>query len=413
MFHASIKSLVTYLATVAIIKSDVAAVTINDLEPYPADEPGSNGGLDGARIIGGSNVPLNKYPWFTALSYTDSQYVYFQGCGGMLVSPEFVLTAAHCISPEMRNRGSVMVGAYKYPFFPNNNGGQYAEFWNLDGVYEHPDYENEYYGSDNDFALLQLEDSSSVTPVPIDTSGISEGYSTGKGQLWVIGHGNTNYENPYFPERLKHVEVKYVSNNDCTSNPYFYADSQITDNMMCARDPDQDSCQGDSGGPLYDKNNNVLVGVVSFGNGCALPNFPGVYSRISSQYDWIKETICTNSKNPPSYCPSNVNKVSCSDGTLRFKVTKEDGTQKLRNCGWVANNPTNRCTLDGVPSACPSTCNDCNVWECEDSTLRFKIEKDDGSKVTRNCDWVANNDNRCSLYGVPEVCRSTCGFCSR
>ena len=97
------------------------------------------------------------------------------------------------------------------------------------------------------------------------------------------GHGNTNYENPYFPERLKHVEVKYVSNNDCTSNPYFYTDSQITDNMMCARDLDQDSCQGDSGGPLYDKNNNVLVGVVSFGNGCALPNFPGVYSRISSQ----------------------------------------------------------------------------------------------------------------------------------
>jgi trypsin len=64
---------------------------------------------------------------------------------------------------------------------------------------------------------------------------------------------------------------------------YGYDNGEITNNMMCARDTDKDSCQGDSGGPLYDSENNVLVGVVSFGIGCADSNYPGVYARVSSQ----------------------------------------------------------------------------------------------------------------------------------
>ena len=73
--------------------------------------------------------------------------------------------------------------------------------------------------------------------------------------------------------------------------------------MMCAgASGGKDSCQGDSGGPLFDREKELLVGVVSWGIGCGWEGFPGVYSRISAQYDWIKTTICENSNTQPLFC---------------------------------------------------------------------------------------------------------------
>merc|ERR1712110_548984 len=78
--------------------------------------------------------------------------------------------------------------------------------------------------------------------------------------------------------------------------------------MMCAGDTNnggEDACQGDSGGPLYDEENDLLVGVTSWGYGCALQQYPGVYSRISDQWSWIKTTICDNHSDPkPDFCSS-------------------------------------------------------------------------------------------------------------
>jgi secreted trypsin-like serine protease len=62
--------------------------------------------------------------------------------------------------------------------------------------------------------------------------------------------------------------------------------------MLCAREENADACQGDSGGPLYDKTNNVLVGVVSWGNGCALKEYPGVYSRVSIGVRMAYNILC-------------------------------------------------------------------------------------------------------------------------
>ena len=64
---------------------------------------------------------------------------------------------------------------------------------------------------------------------------------------------------------------------------YGYSNGDITSNMLCARDDGQDACQGDSGGPLYDASTKKLIGVVSWGDGCAKPRFPGVYARVSSK----------------------------------------------------------------------------------------------------------------------------------
>jgi secreted trypsin-like serine protease len=90
------------------------------------------------------------------------------------------------------------------------------------------------------------------------------------------------------------VEVPYVDEKTCEDD---YTGYTISEKMICAGEKGKDSCQGDSGGPLvaYDENNSpVLVGVVSWGIGCAYEGYPGVYARVSAFVDWINQTIERN-----------------------------------------------------------------------------------------------------------------------
>lgn len=136
--------------------------------------------------------------------------------------------------------------------------------------------------------------------------------------LSYTGLGITENSQP--SASLKQVEVKYITNQDCSSK-YKYNKNQITSNMICANDKNRDACQGDSGGPLYDKSKNLLVGVVSWGTGkmkmailrirfctmllphddpyvvnyfylgCADAKYPGVYARVSAQVSRILDYI--------------------------------------------------------------------------------------------------------------------------
>ena len=87
------------------------------------------------------------------------------------------------------------------------------------------------------------------------------------------------------PEVLNEVQVTVQTNDQCNSA---YGGG-ITDNMICAADAGKDSCQGDSGGPMVVEENGrfALAGVVSWGYGCAMPEYPGVYARVTAQLDWI------------------------------------------------------------------------------------------------------------------------------
>lgn len=132
----------------------------------------------GPRIVGGSFVKADTYPWFTMLGFNFYDSFWRQKCGGALVSPEWVLTAAHCIDDQIRNNGAVIVGAFQAPYTETDNGGQYMESLSVKAVVEHPKYDSSTY--DNDFALLRLNEKSTITPVAMDSEHISDLYKTGE-----------------------------------------------------------------------------------------------------------------------------------------------------------------------------------------------------------------------------------------
>lgn len=117
--------------------------------------------------------------------------------------------------------------------------------------------------------------------------------------LQAIGLGLTS-ENGPASNNLRQVTVNAIPNPTCDT----LYDGGITDAMLCAgvEGGGKDTCQGDSGGPLFV--GNTQYGVVSFGDGCARPDSPGVYARVSTAYDWLQEQICCNAANPPSSCGS-------------------------------------------------------------------------------------------------------------
>jgi trypsin len=176
----------------------------------------------------------------------------------MLVSPEFILTAAHCIEDDVDDETTkYKVGAVCHRQ-NQNNCGQSSETLIVAERFSHPSYDSA--GWDYDVALVKLAETASTTPVDMDLEGTVNSYNSNS-KLRVIGFGDTNPDEGNYgsvqelPNHLQHVEVSYVPHATCNAN---YG-GIITNNMMCAADPGEGRCRGDSGGPLYDDVNNLLV----------------------------------------------------------------------------------------------------------------------------------------------------------
>ena len=259
-------------------------------------------------IVGGNRAADGKWAWQVALlSANEPNNFVAQFCGGTLVDELFVVTAAHCIT---NNRGTVVgrstihVLTGTQSLTQNAPGGVPRE---VAQIVRHPSYNDA--KADFDVAVIKLKTPATGIRTAKLLTRSQEATLAAAGDMSVVtGWGDLG--NGSYPKELHEVRVPIVSLSLCKGS---YG-AEITGRMICAGFPQggKDSCQGDSGGPLIVKGAqgwNVLAGIVSWGEGCALPDFFGVYSRVAVLSAWINQTIASMSADPAGVTES----TSCSD----------------------------------------------------------------------------------------------------
>tara|TARA_A100001011_G_C14287525_1_gene834526 strand:- start:493 stop:2382 length:1890 start_codon:yes stop_codon:yes gene_type:complete len=247
------------------------------------------------RVVGGIDADIKDYPWQIALVSGNG----FGFCGGAVIGDSWVLTAAHCVDNNNPNNTYIRGGSSD----PYASGG---ETYSVSQIIIHPSYGNPNNLS-YDFALIEIDGDFNfnenlqiidiIDPTEVLAGSESAGvisYITGWGSLSSGGPSSSTLQVATAP--IVYNSVACGIDVDENGNSGEYPCGNLDTTMICAGDlidGGEDACQGDSGGPLAVRSSDstrwLLVGITSWGYGCAQVQYPGVWSRVSYVYEWINE----------------------------------------------------------------------------------------------------------------------------
>ncbi|XP_069669843.1 uncharacterized protein [Periplaneta americana] len=248
--------------------------------------------VPGFRVVGGEESLPGRWPWMAAIFLHGARRTEFW-CGGSLVGPRHILTAAHCTRdsrqrPFSPRQFTVRLGDVD---LKRDDEPSSPQTYQVVEVRAHPRFSR--VGFYNDIALLVLERAArkSRYVIPLCLPPAKYRHDSFVGQKpTVVGWGTTYYGGKESTVQ-RQAQLPVWRNDDCDQT-YF---QPITSNFICAGYPEggKDACQGDSGGPLMLKADAhwIQIGIVSFGNKCGEPGYPGVYTRVTEYTDWIRENM--------------------------------------------------------------------------------------------------------------------------
>ncbi|XP_054448596.1 transmembrane protease serine 4 [Pteronotus mesoamericanus] len=230
--------------------------------------------LKAPRVVGGEKASVDSWPWQVSIQY-NKQHI----CGGSILDPHWILTAAHCFRKHLDvSNWKVRAGSDKMGNFPS-----------LPVTKIFVTELNTTYPKEKDIALVKLQYpltfSDTVRPICLP---FPDEELTPATPVWVIGWGFTEQGGGKMSDVLLQASIQVIDRTRCNAEDAYQG--EVTKEMLCAGilEGGTDTCQGDSGGPLmYHSDLWQVVGIVSWGHGCGGPSTPGVYTKVTAYLNWI------------------------------------------------------------------------------------------------------------------------------